>query len=116
MKICILNIRRLIANKHENIPLVNYIKSDYADIEDDFCALLLKEDIEHILNNSLTSKDRARNKIIFKLYFYECFTPDEIAEILGLSISAKTVSNIVSRLKNILREELFKQKMETIEH
>jgi len=75
-------------------------------IEQDLLLEMLKEEIDLILNQNLKDKYKERNKLIFKLYFYEEFSPDEIASKLGFTVTAKRVLNLVAEFKTLLRREL----------
>lgn len=66
----------------------------------------IKEKIEHILNSKLKNKNKQRNKFIFKLYFYDDFSIDEIASHFGFKLSSKRISNLISELKKIIRQNL----------
>ena len=72
----------------------------------------LKEQIEVILDRQLKGRDKERNKLIFKLYMYEGFSPEEIALQKKFSLSAKRIGNIISEIKKELRYQLLEQKME----
>lgn len=64
-----------------------------------------KAKIEKLLNKILKGKNKQRNKIIFKLYLYEQFSPNEIASQFGFGLSPKTVSNIIRKIILNLRKE-----------
>jgi RNA polymerase sigma factor (sigma-70 family) len=66
----------------------------------------LKQKIELILDTYLRGKNRDRNKLIFKLHFYEELTPDEILQALPHDLTLKTVQNIIANLKKIIRDGL----------
>ncbi len=111
--------RPLIGNSIDDIKAISKIQiakdkvsTVYINGEDDFSVEYLKEEIEEILERHLRGKGKERNKLIFKLYIYEGFSPDEIASHLKFSLSVKTVRNIISDIKRELREELLKQEME----
>ncbi len=72
----------------------------------------LMEEIHAIIHKVSSAKDRKRNIIIFQLYFHEGFSPAEIADVQGMKISAKTVSNIITMLKKAIRRELLNGHME----
>ena len=80
-------------------------------IEQDLSLEMLKEEIDLILNQNLKDKYKERNKLIFKLYFYEEFSPEEIASKLGFEITSKRVLNLVAELKTLLRRELLSRKV-----
>ncbi len=74
----------------------------------------LKYKIEVILDSYLRGKQRDRNKLIFKLHFYEELTPDEILHALPRAMTLKTVQNIIANLKKIVRDGLSGGKFESI--
>lgn len=84
----------------------------FATVEEEFTLEIRKEEIEHILENSIKGRDKERNKLIFNLYFYEGFSPEEIAAQFDFALSAKRIGNIISDIKQELRKELLLQKME----
>lgn len=81
------------------------------NLDEDFSVEYLKEEIEEILDQYFRGKDKERNKLIFKLYMYEGFTPEEIASQLKFTLSAKRVGNIISDIKRELREQLLEQQL-----
>ncbi len=74
----------------------------------------LKYTIELILNSYLRGKNRDRNKLIFKLHFYQELTPEEILQALPHDLTLKTVQNIIANLKKIIREGLVGGRRESI--
>ena len=66
----------------------------------------LQAEIESILNQYLRGKHKHRNLIIFKLYFYHEYKAKEIVDALPYSLSLKTVENIISHLKTVVRDGL----------
>lgn len=95
----------------QKIFVKDVIKSPYSDVEDEFAVVILKEDIDDILDKILKNKDKDRNKLIFKLYFYEGFSVEEIASQFNFGLSSKRISNLTSDLKKKLRQKLFEPKM-----
>lgn len=79
------------------------------DLESELDLIELKEEIDEILRTRLVGKNGARDGLVFRLAMYEGFTPKEIASQFGLGISAKTVGNVLSSIKQLLREELQRQ-------
>jgi len=73
---------------------------------------MLKEEIDLILNQNLKEKYKERNKLIFKLYFYEKFSPDEIASKLGFEVTSKRVLNLIAEIKTLLRRELLNRNVD----
>lgn len=96
----------------DEILPIDIFKSTYVDPEDEFTLVIRKEEIEDVIDEFLKGRDKARNKLIFKLYFYEGFSPEEIASQFNFSLSAKRIGNIISEIKQVLRNELLAQKME----
>lgn len=72
----------------------------------------LKDNIELIFDQYIDDKYKERNKLIFKLYFYEGLSPDEIASKLGFEVTSKRVLNLVGELKILLRRELMNRNVE----
>jgi len=64
----------------------------------------LKRKIDTILESKVKGRNSERDKIIFKLYIYEEMTPEEISGYLNFRISSKSVSNIISMLKSVVRD------------
>lgn len=77
------------------------------DNEKDLSFEALKQEIEKILDNNLMNKDKERDKLIFKLFFYEGFSVEDIASELFLSplMVKKLLANIKSRLRQKLASE-----------
>jgi len=84
----------------------------YVNGEEGFSVEILKEEIDEILERCLAGQDKERNKIIFKLYLYEDFSPEEIASQLESSLSEKRIRNIIGQIKRVLRGELLEQRFE----
>lgn len=73
----------------------------------------LHDKIEKILNRHLRGREFIeRNKIIFKLHFFEGFSPQEIVESLPYNISLKRVENIIWDLKKSVKENLIKEEIQ----
>ena len=102
-----------ITENGQKIYTKDVIKSPDSAIEDELSVTILKEEIDNILNKILKNKDKDRNKLIFKLYFYEGFSVEEIASQFNFGLSLKRISNLTSDLKKKLRQELFAQQMVT---
>ncbi|MBN2009543.1 sigma-70 family RNA polymerase sigma factor [candidate division KSB1 bacterium] len=66
----------------------------------------LKHKIDIILNKYLTGKNKDRDKVIFKLYFYQELSPKEIVSNYFRNLSSKRVDNILSEIRRTLREKL----------
>jgi len=73
--------------------------------EDELQREMLEKEIESILDNFIIGKNKERDKLICKLYFYERFTPKEIAACIR-GIEPKTVNNIITPIKKELQQRL----------
>ena len=78
----------------------------YSNIDEEIMFKDLHEEIIEVIEKAYSKKDRERNKIIFKLYFYEGFSAENIATQFGYHLSVKRVSNLISDIKNLLQEKL----------
>jgi len=81
------------------------LKLPYNDSEVNIDFKDIKDKIEKLLDKILKGKHKQRNKIIFKLYLYEEYSPNEIAAQFGFGLSAKTVNNIIRKIILNLRKE-----------
>jgi RNA polymerase sigma factor (sigma-70 family) len=61
-----------------------------------------KQEIEGLIDKVLTGKSKARDKLIFKLYWFEKFSPEQISAHCGIRLSPKRVINILSGIKKRL--------------
>ncbi|MGH7596559.1 MAG: sigma-70 family RNA polymerase sigma factor [bacterium] len=61
-----------------------------------------KQDIEDLLDKMLTGKSKVRDKLIFKLYCFEKFLPEQISAHCGIGLSPKRIINIISGIKKRL--------------
>jgi RNA polymerase sigma factor (sigma-70 family) len=61
-----------------------------------------KQELESLLNKILKGKSKARDKLIFKLYWFEKFSPEQISAYYGIQLSLKGVINILSGIKKRL--------------
>jgi RNA polymerase sigma factor (sigma-70 family) len=61
-----------------------------------------KREIESLLDKILTGKSKARDKLIFKLYWFEKLSPQQISAYCGIQLSPKRVINILSGIKKRL--------------
>ena len=61
-----------------------------------------KQELENLLNKILTGKGKVRDKLIFKLYWFEKFSPEQISAHCGIQLSSKRVINILSGIKKRL--------------
>lgn len=66
----------------------------------------LKQNIEIILNKYISGRNKERDKLIFKLYFYEGFSPPEIVAKFYPDLSSKRVNNILTKIKQLLKKKL----------
>lgn len=102
----------LISEESGEVFIKDVLKSTYIGAEEEFKPEICKEQIEDILDEFLKGKASARNKLIFKLHFYEGFSPEEITKQFGVKISSKRVRNLISEIKKKLRKELLAKNME----
>jgi RNA polymerase sigma factor (sigma-70 family) len=61
-----------------------------------------KQELENLLGKTLTGKSKARDKLIFKLYWFEKFSPEQISAHCGIRLSPKRIINILSGIKKRL--------------
>jgi RNA polymerase sigma factor (sigma-70 family) len=61
-----------------------------------------KQELASLLDKILTGKSKARDKLIFKLYWFEKFSPEQISAYCGIQLSPKRVINILSGIKKRL--------------
>lgn len=61
-----------------------------------------KQELASLLDKILTGKSKARDKLIFKLYWFEKFSPEQITAYCGIQLSPKRVINILSGIKKRL--------------
>lgn len=100
-----------ISERGEKILVRDVGNLSYSGVEEEFSIVILKEEIDEILDKILKSKDKDRNKLIFKLYFYEGFSAEEIASRFKFNLSAKRIRNLVTEIKKKLRQELLERRM-----
>lgn len=105
------SINEILSNsdKQNKIFIKDVFISDYG-VAEEFSVIILKEEIEDIINRFLNGKDKERNKLIFKLHLYEGFSPEDIASQFSFGLSSKRISNLITGIKKNLRQEL-KQRM-----
>jgi len=96
------------SDKQNKIFIKDKFISDYG-VEQEFSAIMLKEEIEDILCQFLNGKDKERNKLIFKLHLYEGFSPDDIASQFSFGLSSKRISNLITGIKKNLQTELLRR-------
>lgn len=109
--------KRPVINKSIDDFLIDQIKKDesklvYVNGEEGFSVEILKEEIDEILERCLSGQDKERNELIFKLYLYEDFSPEEIFSQLTPVLSVKRIRNIIGQIKRVLRDELLEQRFE----
>jgi len=100
-----------ISGDGDKIIIADQIESKQNYIEDKFSVEMLQEEIEEILEIYLKGRTKTRNKLIFKLNFYEGFTAQEIASHFGFEISESRINNLLTEIKKLLKKELLKKKM-----
>lgn len=64
------------------------------------------EDVDSALSRAVGRRNRARDILIFKLHYIEGMTLDEIADVLGKSISKVGINSILTRVTKRVRELL----------
>jgi RNA polymerase sigma factor (sigma-70 family) len=67
---------------------------------------LTAEEIDRLLNVVLTGENRDRDRLIFKLRYYEGLTLEEIRDALHLDLSTVSVGSVLNRTATKLRGEL----------
>jgi len=111
------NIEKSIDDSDENTPNADRninISTGTPDIIQHFDHQHKIGEIETILNFYLRGKNKCRNKLIFKMHFYDGLTAQEIVDGLPYSMTLKTVQNILSNLKKVVQEGLAGGKRESI--
>ena len=96
-----------ISEKGGKIRIKNIGRSTFDELEVEF----LKEEIEVIMDQIVTGSHKHRNKLIIKLNIYEGLSAEQIANQLPYEMSRKTVSNIITKIKQKLRQGLLDQMM-----
>lgn len=66
----------------------------------------LEDEIMKIIDEGFHRRRKERNKIIFKLYFYEGFTVEDIATQFGYRLSVNRARNLIRDIRNLLQEKL----------
>ncbi len=61
-----------------------------------------RQEIRQLLNQIITGKTKARDQLIFMLYWFEKFSPEQIAAHCGIELSPKRIINIISAIKQRL--------------
>jgi RNA polymerase sigma factor (sigma-70 family) len=61
-----------------------------------------RQEIRQLLDQIITGKTKARDKLIFTLYWFEKFSPEQIAAHCGIDLSVKRIINIISAIKKRL--------------
>ncbi len=101
----------VVSDEGGKISVVDLVESKQNHVEDKLNLENLEEEIEKILDNSLSGRTKRRNKIIFKLHFYDGLTAEEIIAQFNYKISESRVVNLISEIKILLRKELLKKKI-----
>lgn len=84
------------------LRLGDIIRSEGPDPDDDLISESERQEVEQLLDKILPAKSKERDKMIFKLYFYEGFSAAQIAEVCGTLLSEKRISNIITDIKKRL--------------
>ncbi|MGH7456052.1 MAG: hypothetical protein ACRENG_32160, partial [bacterium] len=61
-----------------------------------------KQELASLLDKILRGKSKVRDKLIFKLYWFEKFSPEQISAHCGIQLSPKRIINILSGIKKRL--------------
>lgn len=61
-----------------------------------------KQELENLIDKLLRGKSKVRDKLIFKLYWFEKFSPEQISAHCGIGLSPKRIINILSGIKKRL--------------
>jgi RNA polymerase sigma factor (sigma-70 family) len=61
-----------------------------------------KQELANLLDKILTGKSKTRDKLIFKLFWFEKFSPEQISLHCGIRLSPKRIINILSGIKKRL--------------
>jgi len=91
-----LNDSVLVSNDGDKVTVIEQLESKQNSVEDKIKLKILKEEIDEILDKYLKGRTKLRNKIIFKLHFYEGLTAEEIVTQLNFEISESRVINLIS--------------------
>jgi RNA polymerase sigma factor (sigma-70 family) len=90
----------------DDLRLIDTIRNDEPDPDANLIRESERQEIEYQLDKVLTKNTRERDKLIFKLYFNEGFSPVQIAAQCGALLSEKRIGNIITELKKRLAEQL----------
>ncbi|MBC8184229.1 sigma-70 family RNA polymerase sigma factor [candidate division KSB1 bacterium] len=101
----------VVSDDGEKIHVIDQIESKQHNVEDKLKLKILEEEIDEILDKFLRGRTKQRNKIVFKLHFYEGLTAEEISTQFNFEISESRVINLISEIKVLLRKELLKKKI-----
>jgi RNA polymerase sigma factor (sigma-70 family) len=66
-----------------------------------------EQEIENLLDKILKGKNKARDKLICKLFWFEKLSPEEISAHYGIRLSPKRIINILSGIKKRLAAERY---------
>jgi RNA polymerase sigma factor (sigma-70 family) len=91
--------------------LESSIRSQQFDLEEHLDGVAMRQEIERILNQVVQGKNKARDKLIIRLAIYEGFSAEEIVQRFPVDLSEKGVANTISRLKQVLQENLLERMM-----
>jgi DNA-directed RNA polymerase specialized sigma24 family protein len=90
----------------ETTPLQETLSSISEDLEGYLKERILREEMDKILQESSTRRNRTRDIVIMKLALDDGFSAIEIRARYQTNLSAKGVANVISRLKQVLRSNL----------
>jgi RNA polymerase sigma factor (sigma-70 family) len=106
-----LNDTVMISADGDEIQIADQIESKQDNIEEKISIEMLQKEIDNILEKFLKGRTKTRNKIIFKLNFYEGYTAQEIVSHFNYEMSESRVNNILTDIKKLLRNKLLQKKM-----
>jgi len=89
------------------VKIQDFIQSPQFDPERE---LILIDEVDKFLDDYLQSKDKNRDKIIFKLYFYEGYSPKEIFAYFDFNLSLKSIRNLISKIHSEMRKKKIAEK------
>ncbi len=92
--------------KQNQLVLHDRLHPHYSNIDEQIMLHDLEDEIIDVIDDAYPKKNRERNKIIFKLYFCEGFSAENIATQFGYNLSVKRVSNLISDIKSLLQDKL----------
>ena len=99
-------------DKTGEITLKNSGKMTNAKADEKLRQIFFEETIDELLDKCVKGRDKERNKLIFKLYFFDGFSPEEITLYFRMPVSPKRIGNIIADIKQEMRREVLQKNME----